>query len=92
MSEHSRKFIGSVASVLRGRVMGEENVYVHVVKTKCMPLLFYGIVCLRLDSIGMQKLKIFWNTAFRWVLSVSKPQPKRIYLKQCGTRLFHLNF
>ena len=43
VSERSRKFIGPVASVLRGRVMGEENVYVHVVKTKCVPLLFYGI-------------------------------------------------
>ena len=50
VSERSRKFIGSVAFVLYGRVMGEENVYVHVVKTKCMLLLFYDIVCLRLDS------------------------------------------
>ena len=65
VSERSRKFIGSVASVLRGRVIGEENVYVHVIKTKCMPLLFYGIDCLRLDSVCMQKLTFFWNTAFR---------------------------
>ena len=43
VSKRSRKFIGWVTSVLRGRVMGEENVYVHVVKTKCMPLLFYDI-------------------------------------------------
>ena len=58
VSERSRKFIGSVASVSRGRVMEEENVYVHVIKTKCMPLLFYGIDCLRLDSVCMQKLMV----------------------------------
>ena len=51
VSERSRKFIDSVASVLRDRVMGEENVCVHVVQTKCMLLLLYGIDYLRLDSV-----------------------------------------
>ena len=88
LTERSRKFIGSVASVLRGRVMGEENVYVHVIKTKCMPLLFYGIDCLKLDSACMQKLTVVYNTAFRWVLGVSKREYMRVYLRKCGTMSF----
>jgi hypothetical protein len=36
ITARSRKFIGSVASVLRGQVAGADEVYVHVIKTKCM--------------------------------------------------------
>ena len=39
--ERSRKFIGSVASVLRDRVTEEENVYVHVVQIKCFIVVWY---------------------------------------------------
>ena len=68
--------------------MGEENAYVHAVKTKCVPLLFYGIDCLRLDSVCMQKLTVVWNATFRWVFGVFERQPMRVYLKQCGTTSF----
>jgi hypothetical protein len=88
VSERSKKFIGSVASVLRDRVIGGEDVYVHVIKTKCMPLLFYGIDCLRLDSISLQKLTVIWNTAFRWALGIYNRQPMRNFLRKCGTMSF----
>ena len=34
------KFIGSIASVLRGRRAGAEDIYVNVIKTRCLPILF----------------------------------------------------
>ena len=43
ISATSQKFIGSVVSVLRGHVFGTEDIYIHVIKTKCMPWLFYGV-------------------------------------------------
>ena len=46
ISIKSQKFKGSVALVLRGRVFGVEDVYIHVIKIKCIPLLFYGADCL----------------------------------------------
>ena len=52
IAARSQKFIGLVASVLRGRVFGVEDVYIQVIKTKCMPLLFYGADCLRVDAYG----------------------------------------
>ena len=45
ISERSHKFIGSVASILRGRIAGFNDVYIDtgLVKSKCMPILFYGV-------------------------------------------------
>jgi Reverse transcriptase (RNA-dependent DNA polymerase) len=88
VSERSRKFIGSVAAVLRGRVAGAEDIYVNVIKTKCLPLLFYGIDCLRLDGRAVTKLSVVWNTAFRWVLGVNRFMSMRTHLRRCGTMSF----
>ena len=48
-------------------MFGAEDVYIDVIKTKCMPLLFNGVNCLRVDAHAMKKLSIIWNTVFRWV-------------------------
>ena len=77
ISVRSQKFIGSVALVLRGRVFVAEDVYIKVIKTKCMSLLFYGVDCLRVDAHATEKLSIIWNTAFRWVLSVRRSENLR---------------
>ena len=83
-------FIGSVASLLRGREFSAEYVYIHEIKTKCMPLLFYGVDCLRVDAYAMEKLSrpIIWNTAFRWVLSFRRFEHMHNKLRQCGTISF----
>ena len=39
ISARSQKFIGSVASMLRGRMFGAEDVCIHVTKTKCIPFI-----------------------------------------------------
>ena len=61
-----RVFRGRVlrGRVLRGRVFDAEDAYIHVIKTKYMPLLFYGADCLRVDAYARKKLSIIWNTAF----------------------------
>ena len=46
ISVGSQKFFSSVASVFRGRMLDAEDVYIHVIKTKCKPLLFCGVDCL----------------------------------------------
>jgi hypothetical protein len=61
ITARSLKFISSVR---RRQVAGADEVYVHVVKTKCMPILFYGIECLCVAS-GIARLSVVWNTAFR---------------------------
>ena len=38
ISNRCGKFIGSIASVLRGRIAGAEDIYVNVIKTKCLPI------------------------------------------------------
>ena len=45
-------------------IIGFENVYVNVLMTKCMPMLFYGIDCLHGDCNALYKLSGVWNTAF----------------------------
>ena len=80
---HVYKFIGLVASVLRGRVAGAEYVYMNVVKTKFLPILSYGIDCLRLDRILMSRSMLFnWNTAFYMdTIGVSRYAHMRIYFE-----------
>ena len=48
-SERSHNFLGSVASILRGRIAGFNDVYINIVKSKCMPIFCYGVdlLCLR---------------------------------------------
>jgi hypothetical protein len=87
-SARSRKFVGSVASVLRGRVNDANDVYLHVIKTKCLPLLVYGIDCLRVDNRQVRKLAVVWNTAFRWVLGINRFESMRNILRQNGTMSF----
>ena len=58
ISTRSQKFIGSVASMLRGCVFGAKDGYIHVIKTKGILLLFYGVDCLRVDAYAMEKLSV----------------------------------
>ena len=65
ISERSHKFIGSVAPILRGRIAGLNDVYINIVKSKCMPILFYGVDVLCLHGQELAKMNVVWNTAFR---------------------------
>ena len=67
ISERSHKFIGSVMSSLRGRIAGFNDVYINIVKSTCMPILFYGVDVLCLHGQELAKMSVVWNTVFRWV-------------------------
>ena len=88
ISERSRKFIGSVVSILRGRIAGFNDLYINIVKSKCMQILFYGVDVLCLQGQELAKMSVVWNTAFRWVLGVRRNDRMRNHLKNCGTMSF----
>jgi hypothetical protein len=44
--------VTSISTVLRGNING----FGDVIKTKCMPILFYGIDCLYVDLNAKNKL------------------------------------
>ena len=58
ISEQSHKFIGSVASILRGRIAGFNDAYINIVKSKCMPILFYGVDVLCLHGQELAKMNV----------------------------------
>ena len=86
--ERSHKFIGSVASILRGSIAGFGNVYLNIVKSKCMPILFHGVDVLYLHGQELAKMSVVWNMAFRWVLGVRRNDEMRNHLKNCRTMSF----
>ena len=65
ISERSHKFIGSVASILRGRIAGFNYAYINIDKFKCMPILFYDVDVLCLYGQEIAKMSVVWNTTFR---------------------------
>ena len=88
ISKRSHKFFGFVASILRGRIAGFIDVYINLVKSKYMPILFYGVDVLCLYGQKLAKMSVVWNTAFRWVLGVRRNDRMRNHLKNCGTMSF----
>ena len=87
MSHRFGNFIGSIASVLKGRIAETEDNYVNVIKTKYLPILFYGTDDLKLESWDVRKFSVVWNTAFRWIFGINRCVHMRQYLKHCGTML-----
>ena len=60
-----QKFTAAVCTILRERIIGFENVYINVMVTKCMLILFYEIDCLHLDCNALKRLSVVWNMAYR---------------------------
>jgi hypothetical protein len=89
LSPRSHKFTGSVASVLRGRVLHNDDIYVNVINSKCMPILFYGLDVLYMNERDKSRMSVVWNTAFRWILGLSRSVSMRGYLRDCGTMSFN---
>ena len=67
-----RKFMASVASVLRFKMEGYENVFAEILITKCLPILSYGLDCVLLDTHSTSIVSQAWNCAFRWLYGVGK--------------------
>ena len=50
------KFMDTICSVLRDKMVGFEDLYVSVVLTKCLPISLYGICSLHLPSLSLFNL------------------------------------
>ena len=46
------KFYAAISSVLKDKLFGFERVYVHVLLSKCLPILFYGLNSMAINSSG----------------------------------------
>ena len=92
LSSRTQKFIGSVVSVLRGRVFGAEDVYIHLIKIKRMLLLFYDVNCLRVDRCSCYE-KTECDLEYSVALGfgcLHADLNMRNKLKQCGTMFFQV--
>jgi hypothetical protein len=79
------KFHAAVGAVLREKLHGFEDVYVHLLLTKCMPILFYGVDALIFSGKNLQLVTKAWNMAFRWIFGLRKFDSTRLLLKSCKT-------
>ena len=59
------KFYAAISSVLKDKLFGFERVYVHVLLSKCLLLLFYGLDSMVINSSILQAVTKAWNMAFR---------------------------
>ena len=74
--------------ILRGSIVGFNDVYINKVKSKCVSILFYGVDVLCLHGHELAKMSVVWNTGFRWVLGVRRNDRMKNHLKNCGIMSF----
>ena len=79
------KFYAAINSVLKDKLFGIERVYVYVLLSKCLPILFYGLDSMVINSIIVQAVTKAWNMAFRWIFGLRKFDSTRLQLQSCGT-------
>ena len=65
-------FYAAISSVLKDKLLSFERVYVHVLLSKCLPSLFYGLDSMILNSSIIQAVTKAWNMAFRWIFGLCK--------------------
>ena len=44
------KFHAALSAVFKDRIVGFEHIYVHVILAKCLPILFYDLDCVNVNS------------------------------------------
>ena len=60
------EFYAAISSVLKDKfVVLIERVYVHVLWSKCLPILFYGLDSMVNNSSIVQAVTKAWNMAFK---------------------------
>ena len=79
------KFYAAVNSVLKDKLFGFERVYVHVLLSKCLPILIYGLDSMVNNSSIVQAVTKAWNMTFRWIFGLRKFDSTRLLLQSCGT-------
>ena len=74
-----------MSSVLKDKLFGFERVYVHVLLPKCLPILFYSLDSMVINSSIVQAVTKAWNMAFRWIFGLRKFDSTRLLLHSYGT-------
>jgi hypothetical protein len=80
-----QKFLASISSILRCKLSGYENVFAEILIKKCLPILFYGLDCVSIDSNSVKLVTQAWNCAFRWLYGVGKYTSTRHLFEQHHT-------
>ena len=88
VASHISKFMGTICSVLRDKMVKFEDLYVSVMLTKCLPILLYGICSLHLSSISLFGLSVIWHTIFHWIFRYRKYESMRMVLLKCNSKPF----
>ena len=78
------KFYAAISSVLKDKLFGFERVYVHVLWSKFLPILFYGLNSMVINSSIVQAVTKAWNMAFRWIFGLRKFDSTKLLLRSCG--------
>ena len=79
------KFHAAVCAVLKDRLPNFEHIYVRLLLSKCLPILYYGLDSLSIDCKVLQAVTKCWNMAFRWIFGLRKYDSTRLLLKSCNT-------
>ena len=78
------KFHAAVCAVLKDRLPNFEHIYVRLLLSKCLPILYYGLDSLSIDCKVLQAVTKCWNMAFRWIFGLRKYDSTRLLLKSCN--------
>ena len=85
ITKRLNKFYAVISSVLKDKLFGFERVYVHVLLSKSLPILFCDLGSMVINSSIVQAVTKAWNMAFRWIFGLRKYDSTRSLLQSCGT-------
>jgi hypothetical protein len=66
------KYHAVLSTIFKDKVHGFENIYVRIIATKCLPILFHDLNCLSVYGNLLQSVSKAWNMAFRWIFGLRK--------------------
>ena len=85
ITNRPNKFYAAISSVLKDKLFSFQRVYVHVLLSKCLPILFYGLNSMVINSSIVQAVTKAWKMAFKWIFGLRKFDSTRLLLQSCGT-------
>ena len=64
-----RKFYAACNAVLSKLRDASEPVLLHLLRTKCLPIVLYSLGAMQLSSKNVRDLSVAWNDAYRRILN-----------------------
>jgi hypothetical protein len=85
VSAQVTKFYGSVHALLaQCGNLNRELVMLEILRTKCAPILFYGLDAISINNDIRDVISKAWNWAIRSVFGIKKRESTRLLLKFCN--------